>query len=144
MLTYATLLTNESYLKGVVALKHSLDAVDAALRVVLRLADVVVTDHPLRIVVGVEEGDGAAHQEGHRRHHVLGRRTGIRLRPAHDAHRREGDNSRAAQPRVDRAIDSLLDDRRHLAALDGGEHQVVDAAGKAGDEEAQNVAAGAI
>ncbi len=30
MLTYATLLTNESYLKGVVALKHSLDAVDAA------------------------------------------------------------------------------------------------------------------
>ena len=45
----------------------------------------------------------------------------------------------AARPGVDRAVDALLGEGRELACLDGGEHQIRDAAGQAGDEEREHV-----
>ena len=52
------------------------DAVDAALLVVLRLADVVVADDALRVVLRVEETDDEAREEERHRHFAYEERNG--------------------------------------------------------------------
>ena len=99
---------------------------DTQLAHLMRFAHVVIPDDALRVELPVEEDEKHHGHEEPRRGEVLGAvrvelvRTDVRAGGEHD----EAADAGTAQPRVDRAVDALLDDGRQLPRFDQGQEEV--------------------
>mmetsp|Transcript_10721 Transcript_10721/g.21731 ORF Transcript_10721/g.21731 Transcript_10721/m.21731 type:complete len:309 (-) Transcript_10721:118-1044(-) len=124
--------------------RMQVDLLDAALGVVLGLANIVVSNDALRVVLSVEEADRHRRPEEEPRHHV--RRGGARVgsRPSQDADGAEGTDAGSPQPCVERAGDALLAECGDVACLHHRQQQVRDATRKARDKEREDIGDGTV
>jgi len=116
------------------------NTLDATLLVILRLSNVVVANNTLSVILCIEEWEEHGQPEQVTGHEITGRRVQRWIHPRGKCNHDKGDDPRATDPCVDRAIDPFFGVCQEAAGLDSCEHQVIEAARKPRDEEAEDVA----